>query len=221
MLDNLLITQQKLNKYCVDKQPINPEELLVQCSHCSEWLHAHCLEEQAIANAAAEHKIISPPPKKRGRPSKAAKANGDDPASKSGFAAELSTSDTSNLRLTVTDNRTFEKKRQWNVDVTCLMCDKVIEKAEDASQSSSAKTSTANTRGGAVNDETDANGTTAGAQEIEDAVSRESERDSVIGTQDPGEDAQTTSAQAEDATTSTSPATAEKQGETVEPSSTD
>ncbi|RAR06797.1 ebs-bah-phd domain-containing protein [Stemphylium lycopersici] len=213
----------KLNMYCVDKQPINPEELLVQCSHCSEWLHAHCLEERAIANAAAEHNIISPPPpKKRGRPSKAAKANGDDPASKSGFAAELSTSDTSNLRLTVTDNRTFEKKRQWNVNITCLMCNKVIEKAEDPSQPSGAKTSTAHTHGGAVSDEADADGTTAiSAQENENPASRDSEVDSVIGTQDPEEDAQTTSAQAEDATVSTPLATAEKKGETVELSSTD
>ncbi|EUC50953.1 hypothetical protein COCMIDRAFT_80648 [Bipolaris oryzae ATCC 44560] len=117
-----------LSKYCIDKQPINPDELLVQCPHCSDWLHAHCLEQQAIRDTREKHK-------KKGRPSKRAKANSDDLATKPSFDAKLSAADTGKTRLTITENPTSEDNaREWDVDISCLVCGKVIETAEDASK---------------------------------------------------------------------------------------
>ncbi|KAF1833305.1 hypothetical protein BDW02DRAFT_599192 [Decorospora gaudefroyi] len=118
----------KLNTYCVDKQPCNPDEPLVQCPHCSEWLHAHCLEERAALDAYEQDRATpSQAPKKRGRPSKA-HAEAD---ISSAFEAKLVPSDTSKTRITITDKRKGQKRRQWDVDIPCLMCGKTIESAGD------------------------------------------------------------------------------------------
>lgn len=131
----LLTAWQALNKYCIDKQPINPDELLVQCPHCSDWLHARCLEQQAIRDIREKHK-------KRGRPNKRAKANSDDLAAKPSLDAKLSAFDTGKTRLTITENFTSEDNtRQWNVDILCLVCGKVIETAEDALKSADSSAS--------------------------------------------------------------------------------
>ncbi|USP77004.1 hypothetical protein yc1106_04278 [Curvularia clavata] len=128
-----------LKKYCVDKQPINPDELLVQCSHCSEWLHARCLEQEAVRNVSEAYQATSPPLKKN---NKHAKANGNlGPELR--FDAKLSASDTGKVRLTITDNRLSEDKtrqRDMDVDVSCLMCGKVIERADDSLPSTDLKT---------------------------------------------------------------------------------
>jgi hypothetical protein len=100
----------------------------VQCSHCSQWLHARCLEVRASEDALKQTQPRAL--KKKSRPSKRNKANGEDAPA---FEAQLSTSDTSKTRLTVTDKREGQNNRQWDVDIPCLMCGKIIEKAEDDS----------------------------------------------------------------------------------------
>jgi hypothetical protein len=106
----------------------------VQCSHCSKWLHARCLEEQATLDAAKNDKTTpSQAPKKRGRPSKGGKADREDSTATPAFEAKLSTSETSKTRLTITDKREGQNNRHWDVDITCLMCEEIIEKAGDDS----------------------------------------------------------------------------------------
>ena len=64
---------------------------------------------------------------------KRAKANGTSAGPGPRFAAKLSAPDTGKVCLTITDNRLSEDKTpQWDVDVSCLMCGKVIERADDS-----------------------------------------------------------------------------------------
>ncbi|EFQ91275.1 hypothetical protein PTNB73_09664 [Pyrenophora teres f. teres] len=115
----------KLNTFCVDKQPCNPDKLLVQCPHCSNWLHAECLEKDAVQTVLnLQHNTQMPPPKKRGRPSKPTQAD------VKLFEAKVHSSETGKTRLTITDNRQGQNKRQWDVDIPCLMCGEIIEEAE-------------------------------------------------------------------------------------------
>jgi hypothetical protein len=93
-----------------------------------KWLHARCIEERASQDAYQQSQPITP--KKRGRSSKGNKADREDAPA---FEAQLSTSDTSKTRLTITDKREGQNNRQWDVDIPCLMCGKIIEKAEDDS----------------------------------------------------------------------------------------
>jgi hypothetical protein len=133
-LTQLLTVHQKLETYCIDKKPCSSDETLVQCSHCSKWLHARCLEEQATLDAAKNDRTTqSQAPKKRGRPSKGRKADGGDSTATPAFEAKLSTSETSKTRLTITDKREGQNNRQWDVDIQCLMCEDIIEKAGDDS----------------------------------------------------------------------------------------
>lgn len=104
----------------------------MQCPHCSEWLHARCLEEQATRVANTQDKAVqSKAPKKKGKSGKRNKTTGDDSISTLAFEAKLIASDTSKTRLTVTDKREGQNNRQWDVDIPCLVCDKIIEKAGD------------------------------------------------------------------------------------------
>jgi len=107
----------KLNTYCLDEKPSNPDERLIQCPSCSGYLHAHCLEECAIDDALKEHNIaktkVSGPKIQHQR--------------KAFFEAEISTTD--ELRLTVTDKRKGQKDRHWDVDILCLLCNSIVAEA--------------------------------------------------------------------------------------------
>ncbi|KAF7674910.1 hypothetical protein GT037_006673 [Alternaria burnsii] len=118
----------KLNTYCIDKQPSNPDELLVQCPHCSEWLHAGCLKERALQDLSAKQVASPPKPKKRGRPSKGELASSQSEATHT-FEAKIKGG--SKTRLTIMEKHEGKTKRKWNVDISCLMCGEMIEKAEE------------------------------------------------------------------------------------------
>jgi hypothetical protein len=127
-----LIMSQKLNTYCIDKQPSNPDELLVQCPHCSEWLHAGCLKERALQDLSAKQVASPPKPKKRGRPSKGELASSQSEATHT-FEAKIKGG--SKTRLTIMEKHEGKTKRKWDVDISCLMCGEIVEKAgEDISE---------------------------------------------------------------------------------------
>ncbi|KAG9188755.1 hypothetical protein G6011_07460 [Alternaria panax] len=119
----------KLNTYCIDKQPSNPDELLVQCPHCSEWLHANCLKERALQEIRAKEETTPPKQKKRGRPSKGEAASRQ---SKSARTFDAQIKGGSKTRLTIMEKHEGKTKRKWNVDIPCLVCGDMIEKAGDA-----------------------------------------------------------------------------------------
>lgn len=119
-----------MRTFCIDDAPCNPDEALVNCPSCQGWLHAHCLEEKAIEEAEERYKT---PVKGKGRPTKSKKKNGRKSSSGAPFAAELISEESGQLRLTVTDRRPEENKRQWNVDIRCLLCKELIEKASSES----------------------------------------------------------------------------------------
>ncbi|KAF2831080.1 hypothetical protein CC86DRAFT_366554 [Ophiobolus disseminans] len=114
----------KLRQYCIDKAPCNPDEPLINCSSCAKWLHAHCLEEKAVEDAYEEQKVPA-----RSRPAKNKKKGARRSSTGSAFTAHLTTYDTGQICLTVTDNRPGEEDNRWNVDVKCLLCQTLIEKA--------------------------------------------------------------------------------------------
>lgn len=117
-------TYQTLKTYCVDRAPSNPDEPTIQCPSCSEWLHGHCLEEQAVQDACEENKIDKPSKKGPGRPKKGRKSS-----STPAFEAEISITKSGKTRLTLTDKRPEQNHRRWHMDVKCLSCNAIIEKA--------------------------------------------------------------------------------------------
>ncbi|KAH7069347.1 hypothetical protein FB567DRAFT_540715 [Paraphoma chrysanthemicola] len=117
----------KLRAYCIDKTPCNPDEPLIECQSCSGWLHASCLEEQAVADALEQYKS----PAKPGRPPKTKKKMSRKSLAEAAFAARLVVPDLNKVVLTVTDRREGQDNRRWNVDINCLLCKQLIEKAAD------------------------------------------------------------------------------------------
>jgi hypothetical protein len=107
-----LIAVQKLPMYCIDKSPSQPDEPLVQCDSCLEWLHASCLEKQAVRDATSARKP-------RGRPKKNSTANPP-------VTAKCRESEHGIVRLTVTTQQPDQSLQDTDVDVTCLMCSKPI-----------------------------------------------------------------------------------------------
>jgi hypothetical protein len=52
-------------------------------------------------------------------------------SSEADFSADLSAQDSGKTCLTVTDKRPGQNNQRWNVDINCLLCGKLIEKAAD------------------------------------------------------------------------------------------
>jgi hypothetical protein len=115
-----LIMSQKLNTYCIDKQPSNPDDILVQCPHCSEWLHAGCLEQRALQDSA--NRMAAPPESK----TLSSLRKGEVVHA---FSAKI-TADGSKTRLRIMEKHNGDVE-YWDVDISCLMCGKMIEKAGD------------------------------------------------------------------------------------------
>ncbi|KXT07631.1 hypothetical protein AC578_10121 [Pseudocercospora eumusae] len=65
-------TYSELHKICVDNKPINPDQVILQCSNakCRKWLHVNCIAEKAVKEyeSVNETKKAANTPKKRGRP---------------------------------------------------------------------------------------------------------------------------------------------------------
>ncbi|KAF2026039.1 hypothetical protein EK21DRAFT_37599, partial [Setomelanomma holmii] len=117
----------KLRPFCIDKAPCNPDEPLINCPSCKGWLHARCLEEQAVKEALNNNKL----PAARGRPAKTKKKGPRKSATDAAFVAHLKVLESSTVVMTVTDKRSDQDNQRWNVDVKCLLCKEVIEKADD------------------------------------------------------------------------------------------
>ncbi|KAA8616886.1 ebs-bah-phd domain-containing protein [Pyrenophora tritici-repentis] len=167
----------KLNTFCIDKKPCNPDKILVQCPHCSNWLHAECLEKEAVQTVPnTQNSTPMPPPKKRGRPSKGTQADVDP------LEAELHSSDTGKTRLTITDNREGQNKRQWDVDIPCLMCGKIIEEADPSTGADNAVKLEAEPEPQKEEDADDANTTPPLAPSEADSVLRDSDADATAPT---------------------------------------
>jgi hypothetical protein len=204
---------QKLNTYCIDRQPSNPDELLVQCPHCSEWLHAGCLKERAIQDVSAGREAIPPQPKKRGRPSK-----GKTTHSKSEGACTFDAKikgGADKTRLTIIEKHEGKTKRTWDVDILCLVCGKIIEEARDnALEEPMPTTPAAQVVDDAlkVEEEDQDNTTLTKVSGVGKTPIQDGEADSVIGDADDDQDVDIKAASTSDT---------ESKGETAEPSSSD
>ncbi|OJD28849.1 ebs-bah-phd domain-containing protein [Diplodia corticola] len=51
-----------LRKHCIDDAPFNPDSVLVHCDSCNIWLHAECLEMEAVKQAHADKGLPEPTP---------------------------------------------------------------------------------------------------------------------------------------------------------------
>lgn len=97
-----------------------PEQALIQCPSCEKWLHAPCIETQAVEDE--EQNVLT---KKRStKKEKSSRSSSNGPI----FTAKLIVHDAERMILTITDTRQEEKNR-WNVDINCLLCGELIEKA--------------------------------------------------------------------------------------------
>ncbi|KAI8940035.1 hypothetical protein NX059_003757 [Plenodomus lindquistii] len=103
----------KINTYCIDAKPSNPDEYLIKCPACSGYLHARCLEERAVNATHNEQKT---------RPSESS-AGKRRQAWKGFFEAKIDITKANELRLSVTDKRKGKKNATWDVDVHCLLCE--------------------------------------------------------------------------------------------------
>ncbi|KAH7399648.1 hypothetical protein BKA66DRAFT_452279 [Pyrenochaeta sp. MPI-SDFR-AT-0127] len=117
-----------LKTYCVDEAPCNPDEPLVYCPSCKGWLHAHCLEDGAVLDATTKANEAKPKGHLQTTTKQSKAKNSKSPT----FTAEFNTSNSGKTRLTVTENFKGQKTRQWNVDIHCLLCKELIEKADEA-----------------------------------------------------------------------------------------
>jgi hypothetical protein len=67
----------------------------------------------------------------KGRPPKAKKKGVRKSSSGAAFVASLTAQESGKIVITVTDKRLGQDNRRWNVDVNCLLCQKLIEAADD------------------------------------------------------------------------------------------
>lgn len=119
---------------CACGQPQNPDQQIVQCNHCHEWLHAKCIEQDVLdkylnndkkaaagvngdaENGDTSHPKVKAKPKKP-RSSKAAELVGKTEAD--GVTATLSIVSPQETVVTLTDSRTGRELEQES-NVTCL-----------------------------------------------------------------------------------------------------
>ncbi|KAL5113694.1 hypothetical protein ACEQ8H_008423 [Pleosporales sp. CAS-2024a] len=109
-----------LRTICLDKAPCNPDQSVVQCPSCSEWLHSRCLENKAVRDAQAAFESNN------NRPKSSRKSM----AKNNLFTARLATEEKSAITyLTVTKHAPGEEDEHHNVDIHCLVCNALIEAA--------------------------------------------------------------------------------------------
>src|SRR4051794_36267316 len=104
MTPNCPLTKpQKLSAHCIDKSPCNPDEPLVYCPSCQNWLHARCLEEQAVTKAEIKSEKSRSVDQKAAGKSKSGKKGTSKPPTSTTITAKLSTSAGGNTLLTVSE----------------------------------------------------------------------------------------------------------------------
>lgn len=119
---------QKLPMHCVDNAPCNPDQLLIQCSSCSKWLHGPCIEKAALHEAYESFDLTYP------EEDTAAKDESPKRKRKAPLAllATINSTLSGKTRLTITDRRLGLKKRKtWDVPIKCLFCEATIEDVEE------------------------------------------------------------------------------------------
>ncbi|ORY19438.1 hypothetical protein BCR34DRAFT_595405 [Clohesyomyces aquaticus] len=141
-----------LPKHCIDNTPFNPDQILIQCSHCEIWLHGPCIEEQAIRDAYQSHNLAYPgedekdtdnqgsssKAKKRKRgtatsvPNKRSRekgaARGPSPLL---FSTKVVASPSGKTRLIIMDQRVGQNNKTWEAPLQCLSCHHDIESDEE------------------------------------------------------------------------------------------
>jgi hypothetical protein len=168
-----------------------------------EWLHAGCLKERALQDVEAGQKTTTWQPKKQSRPSKTKAA--------STFSAHINGKG-DKTRLTILENQEGRIEREWNVDILCLVCGKIIEEARDNAPKKSVPTTPATQTSGDTLDDDRDNTTPTMMSGMDKTPTQDGEADSVIGDFDADEDVEINAASASDT---------ESRGETAEPSSSD
>jgi hypothetical protein len=159
------------------------------------------LEKRALQDVSAKQLATPPKPKKRGRPSKGEAAPTFEAKIKGGA---------SKTRLTVMEKQDGKIKRKWDVDIPCLMCGEIIEKAGDiASEKPTTSTPASRIGDDALVVDTI---TPTKASGVSRTPIQDGEEDSVIGDADDDEDVEIKPAPTSDT---------ESKGETAEPSSSD
>ncbi|KAL0257521.1 hypothetical protein SLS55_008335 [Diplodia seriata] len=133
-------TLSSLRKHCVDEAPFNPDSVLVHCDSCDIWLHAECLENEAIKQAHADNGLPEPsffPLSHRSTPYTQAAENGavskrpklGVKASRVGpkFGAEVVTDSDGKSRMRFNDLRGEHVGERFEKAIHCLKCGALIE----------------------------------------------------------------------------------------------
>lgn len=128
---------------CRCSQPQNPDQQIVQCSKCREWLHAKCLEKDVLQKYLAENpsqpedqangtEVNGSHAKPKGRPKKSRKSqlavlNGR--TEEEGVSATFKVvddDDNGTVCVVITDRRNGEKTKTESA-LKCLLCEHPID----------------------------------------------------------------------------------------------
>ncbi|PVI08146.1 hypothetical protein DM02DRAFT_154280 [Periconia macrospinosa] len=131
----------ELPKHCIDKAPWNPDEPLIQCASCQQWLHASCIEKAAVEKAYKSHNLAHPGEKARGK--KGAKKTMVKPPS--AFEAHVVVGLDGRTHMSLTDKRAGPTQNTTTEEtVHCLFCGAAVDDAStrpaDAAQGEASTT---------------------------------------------------------------------------------
>ncbi|KAF2096657.1 hypothetical protein NA57DRAFT_78257 [Rhizodiscina lignyota] len=133
----------ELRKHCVCESPANPDNPIVQCTSCKTWLHAECLEEEAVKRAYEKEGAEYPgeattngemngtksiTKKKRGRKSKSTgrSSTGQVALFKAELVSPSPDGDETTWKIRVTDLRDGDGEENM-INIRCLICDAEID----------------------------------------------------------------------------------------------
>lgn len=125
----------QLPLHCIDQKEFNPNDLLIHCENCKAWLHNRCIEQAAVKKVYQDNNLQYPENMTTiTKGSRKSNGNNDTlrPRSKAlVFEARITTGDSNTVILTVTDLRSTRNITTWNAPaITCLVCDKPIDKQQ-------------------------------------------------------------------------------------------
>lgn len=121
-----LIDLQELPKYCFDKKPCNPDEVLIQCDSCEKWLHSSCIEKDAVEKEYQKHGIAYTETPSGKTPKKSTKKSGQ----KLLFRAKFSTQ--GGTKLFIEDHRSGKSKARREIPPKCLLCGELVDQGKHA-----------------------------------------------------------------------------------------
>ncbi|CAI6277388.1 unnamed protein product [Periconia digitata] len=113
----------QLPKHCIDNTPWNPDEPLVQCGSCHNWLHASCLQDAAVRKLYKEHNLAYP------EPTKGKGAKNAQPAA--AFQAQVEVTESSLTYMNITDKRVGPTKDvTTKTPIYCLLCNAPVDETK-------------------------------------------------------------------------------------------